>query len=105
MANEFSHRMFNHINAHIELNDLIKIFSCSSRLTRLIIKKTFSGLDIDSIEGYILPQLKSLIIEEVNSTIDEMESFLLLTPCYDLVGHKEKEEDVLSSITVVRLPG
>ena len=68
------------INASIQLNDLIKIFSCSSRLTRLIIKKTFSGLRIDNREGYSFPQLKSLIIEEVNSTIDELESFLLLTP-------------------------
>ena len=60
-------------------NNLKKIFSCSPQLHRLTVRGKFPEIKADIIPC-LFPQLRSLIIEPVKCTIDELESFLLLTP-------------------------
>ena len=61
-------------------DNLVKIFSCSPQLHRLIIKENFSHVINANIVGCSFPQLRSLIIEQLNCNINELESFLFLTP-------------------------
>ena len=61
-------------------DNLVKIFSCSPQLHRLTIKENFSHAINANIVGCLFPQLRSLIIEKVDSTINELESFLFSTP-------------------------
>ena len=64
----------------IGLEKLIEIYSCSPRLHRLIIKRTFSYLKNHRHLTFSFPRLTSLIIEQMNVEIAQLEAFLLLTP-------------------------
>ena len=68
------------INENMKFDNLMKIFSCSPQLHRLIILETFSGIDTDNRKGYSFVQLKSLTIEKVDCSMNQLESFLCLTP-------------------------
>ena len=77
------------INREVWFDNLVKILSCSPQLHRLIIKNIVYIIKIKDRHRYFFPQLKSLIIEEVRWTMNELESFLLLTPslsCLKLIG-------------------
>ena len=67
-------------NRNISLYDLVQIFSCSPQLHQLVMKSPFIQWNMDSGKGHSFVQLKSLIIEEMDSSMNELESFLLLTP-------------------------
>ena len=68
------------INGDLEFDNLVKIFSCSPQLHRLIIKRTSFGMKANHEKGYSFVQLKSLIIEARCLGMNEINSFLLLTP-------------------------
>ena len=68
------------LDGNINFDHLVKIFSCSPQLHRLIIKDLVSRLIENPIVRCSFPQLTSLIVEGVDVTIDQLESFLLLTP-------------------------
>ena len=68
------------VRACIKFDNLVKIFSCSPQLHRLILKETFFGIGTNNRTGHSFPQLKSLIIEKDHSRIDALELFLCLTP-------------------------
>ena len=68
------------INENMKFDNLMKIFSCSPELHRLIILETFFGRDTDHRKGYSFVQLKSLTIEKVDCSMNKLESFLCLTP-------------------------
>ena len=60
-----------------EYENLVKIYSCSPRLHRLIIKGNLFNSNHLTCS---FPQLTSFIIDEISMRIDEVEAFLLLTP-------------------------
>ncbi|CAF1126692.1 unnamed protein product [Rotaria sordida] len=68
------------IDEHIPFDDLCRILSCSPQLHTLILRQNLSIM----INKIILPssfsQLTSLTVEQLNVTIDKLESFLSLTP-------------------------
>ena len=68
------------INGNVRFDNLVKILSCSPQLHRLIMKRTCFGININNAKGYLFVQLKSLIIEVLYLRMNELESFLLLTP-------------------------
>ena len=68
------------INGNVKFDNLMKMISYSPQLRRLIIKRTSFGIKTNYGEGYSFVQLKSLIIEVLYLSINELESFLLLTP-------------------------
>ena len=68
------------VNGYMKLDTLMKIFSCSPQLHRLIIKEIFFEIDINHRKSHSFVQLKSLIIEVLYLRMNELESFLLLTP-------------------------
>ena len=70
---------------HEDMNfeNLVKIFSCSPQLYRLVVKEKLSSLINSHQLTSSFPQLTSLIIEQINVTIDRIEAFLLLTPSLD----------------------
>ena len=68
------------LNGDITFDTLVKIFSCSPRLHRLIIEEKFSSLIDHCILTSSFPQLRSLAVEQIDVTINQLESFLLLTP-------------------------
>ena len=68
------------LDRDITFDNLVKIYSCSPELHRLIVKDRFSRLNKEQIVRPSFPQLTSLILEDVDVTIDQLESFLLLTP-------------------------
>ena len=68
------------LDREISFDNLVKLFSCSPELHRLTVKDRFSRLIKKQILRSSFPQLTSLILEEVDVTIDQLESFLLLTP-------------------------
>ena len=64
---------------YLTFDNLVKIFSCSPQLHRLTLRGNFPKIRANIIRC-LFPQLRSFILEQVESTIDELESFLLLTP-------------------------
>ena len=68
------------VNGYMKFDNLVKIFSCSPQLHRLIIKKTFFGINTNHRKSHSFVQLKSLIIEALYLRMNELESFLCLTP-------------------------
>ena len=68
------------LNGDIDFENLVKIFSCSPQLHRLIVKQKFSYLNKSNHVKCSFPQLTSLFIEQLNVTIDQLELFLSLTP-------------------------
>ena len=78
------------INGNVKFDDLVKIFSCSPQLHRLIIKRTSLRIRTNHGKEYSFVQLKSLIIEVRDLEMNELNSFLLLTPSLSylkLLGH------------------
>ncbi|CAF1104696.1 unnamed protein product [Rotaria sordida] len=68
------------INEHIPFDDLCRILSCSPQLHTLILRQNLSIMINKMILPSSFPQLTSLTIEQLNITIDKLESFLSLTP-------------------------
>jgi hypothetical protein len=68
------------INENININNLIEILSCSAQLHRLILKNISSSITNGITPKSSFIQLTSLTLEEFDVPIDELESFLLLTP-------------------------
>ena len=68
------------VHGDITFDNLVKIFSCSPQLHRLIIKDEFSWLNPNNVKVHSFPPLKSLVVENANLSVNELESFLLLSP-------------------------
>jgi hypothetical protein len=68
------------LNEDIIIDNLIPIFSCSPQLHTLIIKQKFLHKTDNLTKKFSLQQLTSLTLEELDMTIDQLESFLLFTP-------------------------
>ncbi|CAF4014651.1 unnamed protein product [Rotaria sordida] len=72
------------INDRITMDNLCKISQCSPDLHTLVMKKTSqyitNNLTLANHLAINFRQLTSLIIDEIDVTIDQLESFLLLTP-------------------------
>jgi hypothetical protein len=67
------------INRFITMDNLSRIFQYSPHLHTLIMSEMLSGL-INNLTSKCFRQLKSLTIEKISVTNDELESFLLLIP-------------------------
>ncbi|CAF3200229.1 unnamed protein product [Rotaria sp. Silwood2] len=65
-------------NNRINIDDLCKIFQCSPHLHMLIMNEIPAGV-INNVTSTCFRQLTSLTMQDLRVTIDELESFLLLT--------------------------
>ncbi|CAF1405734.1 unnamed protein product [Rotaria sp. Silwood1] len=72
------------VNEDINMENIFKILQSSPYLNKIILKQKFSKIikNLSQISRYNIcfRQLTSLTMEKVNINIDELESFLLLTP-------------------------
>ena len=68
------------LNGNTQLDKLIQIYSSCPRLNRLIVKEEFAYFVDSPHVTLAFPQLTSLIVQELNVTIDQLEQFLLSTP-------------------------
>ncbi len=67
------------LNEDIIIDNLIPIFSCSPQLHTLIIKQNLLNITDNPTKKFSFQQLTSLTFEELDMTINQLESFLLLT--------------------------
>jgi hypothetical protein len=68
------------IDRYIRMDNLFRIISCSPQLHTLIIKQKLTNVLQNVNKDLPFPQITSLTLEGLDMTIDQLESFLLLTP-------------------------
>ncbi|CAF3388723.1 unnamed protein product [Rotaria socialis] len=68
------------IDSDISFDTMLTILSCSSQLHTLVLKQNLPRLMYKTKQTFSFPQLTALTIENLNDTMDKLESFLLCLP-------------------------